>query len=204
MAGSGDEVDAASFGQTVSATTADHTNGLRYADYGAWLYTPNGSAAPTQGATYGVALTPTAGGSVPGTGTATYTGGAVGMASTNAAAGGFVGDSSLTANFGTGQVAGSITNIKVSAANDVNHVNAGTMNDITLTGATIAGSNFTGGTTAAGATAGTYMNITGATGAAGSFGGQFAGPTANEAAGTFKLTGGANSAQVIGSFGVKQ
>ena len=61
------EIDAVSFGKTVSPTAADNTNGLKYSEFGGWAYINSG--APAQAAVFGVALTPTSGGSVPVTGT---------------------------------------------------------------------------------------------------------------------------------------
>ena len=144
---------------------------------------------------------------MPTTGTATYTGGAVGYVgqttgttvSNHAAQ--FWGSSSVSANFATNALTGSITAINAYSVGNggSGQTLLGTINAITLTG-TISGNGFTG-TTAASATAGSAFNTTGATG---SLSGGFYGPTANEVSGIFSLSGGTNHTTLIGSFGAKQ
>ena len=143
---------------------------------------------------------------MPTTGTATYSGGAVGyvvqpVANNSKNAGQFFGTSSLTANFATNAVNGSVTSINVYSVNNggTGPTLLGTMNDIGLAG-TISGSTFGGNANVTGS-AGTAFDIAGATGLVK---GGFYGPSANETAGVFYLTGGTNNTALMGSFGAKQ
>lgn len=184
--------------------------GLQYTAFGVWDLAPcanTASCTPAYAGTYGgaklgVVLTST----MPTTGGATYTGGAVGYVvqpvavnPTNVAQ--FYGTSSLTANFGTGGITGSITGINAYSVgnNSSGQTLLGTINNIGLT-ATISGSSYAGTTTVTGG-AGTAFNIAGATG---TVTGGFYGPAANETAGVFDLSGGANNTTLVGSFGAKQ
>jgi len=180
--------------------------GLKYADFGIWNISPTGNNAGSQtplyvgaggGAKAGHGETST----MPTTGSATYTGGAAGYVVKGGTGGEFYGTSSLTANFATGggTVTGSISNINVYSFN--NNALMGTMNSISIS-ATISGAGNSAaeysGTTSAQAGAGTAFDITGATG---SIKGGFYGPSAQETAGTFQMSGG--GAQIVGSFGAK-
>jgi hypothetical protein len=180
--------------------------GLQYADFGLWNISPTGNNASSQTPLYagagaggkaGVAETA----SMPTTGTASFSGGAVGYVVKGGTGGEFYGTSTLTANFATGggTVTGTISNINVYSFN--NNTLSGTMNDISIN-ATIAGAGNTkaeySGTATAQGAAGTAVDITGATGP---LKGAFYGPTAQETAGTFQMSGG--GAQVLGSFGAK-
>lgn len=177
-------------------------NNLQYTVYGTWDLDPSSSnttplySGTFAGGYFGVAQTA----SMPTSGSATYTGGATGFIvqpnSTNASgiAGAFYGSSSLTANFASGNVTGSITGINAYQGNTNTLV--GTVNDIGLT-ATISGSAYAGTASVTGA-AGTAFDISGATGP---LVGGFYGPAANETAGVFNLTGGTNHVSVTGAFG---
>ena len=187
---------------------------LNYATFGAWDLSPNTAVG---NATYvGVVaggkpgVSPTAAGSMPTTGTANYTGGAVGVAvqpggytvpsgstATAGTAAYLTGTLNLTATWSSNTLNGSITGINAYATGGSGAL-IGTVNDINLA-STISGSSVSGTATAAG-TAGTAFNIAGA---AGPLQGAFYGPSANEVAGTFHVTGGTNNVTVIGSFGAK-
>jgi hypothetical protein len=182
--------------------------GLAYTSFGVWSLNPcdnSSSCLPKYAGAFAggqPGQTPTS--SMPTTGSATYTGGAVGyVVQPNAAhtAGEFYGASSLTVNFVTGGITGSITGITAYSTNNSGSgaTQLGTVNNIGLT-ATISGSNFSGTTNVTGG-AGTAFNIAGATG---SLAGSFYGPTAQEVAGVFSLSGGTNSVAVVGSLGAKQ
>jgi hypothetical protein len=190
--------------------------GLTYSTFGDWGLTAcsnTASCTPTYAGTYaGASAGNSLTSSMPTTGTATYTGGAEGYvqqpAGTNALnVGQFYGTASLTANFATDNITGSITNItsyNVKTSN-ATQTSQGTVNDINLS-ASISGSTYTGQATASstvGSTgaAGTAFNISGASG---TVTGGFYGPSAQETAGTFYLAGGANGTNLVGSFGAKK
>ena len=183
--------------------------GLTYTDFGTWSLNPCANsvnctpkyAGTLAGGQPGVGQTQT----MPTTGTATYSGGAAGFIiqphsinATNAAQ--FYGTSSLTANFGSGAVSGSISSIHAYSV-DKGLTDLGTVNNIAFASTSIAGASY-GGNASTSATAGTStFNIAGATG---SYSGGFYGANAAETAGVFYLSGGANQTQLIGSFGAKQ
>ncbi len=177
--------------------------GLSYTEYGAWTIDPDAAdpaldAGVFAGARLGSALST----STPTSGTATFTGGATGYISQPGGAGGngamatFYGAASLTANFGAGTIAGSVTGITAYGTGSANNTATGSVNDITLTGR-IDGVAYSG-TAAAAATAGSAYNLSGATG---KLNGAFYGPGAAETAGVFSLSGGAHNVTVLGSFG---
>ena len=142
---------------------------------------------------------------MPTSGSASYAGGATGYVAqpvsvnpTNVAE--FYGSSSLTANFATGAVTGSITGINAySVGNGSGQTLLGTINNIGLS-ATISGAEYSGTANVTGS-AGTAFNITGATGAVK---GAFYGPNADETAGVLYLSGGSNNTSLFGSFGAKK
>jgi len=173
--------------------------GLAYTDFGTWNVSVNGStvyAAVYGGAQPGGAATAT----MPTTGTATFSGGATGLVvqpgNTNPSAS-FYGAATMSANFASGAISGSISSINAYKAGGTSLI--GTINAISFT-ATIAGSSFAGTTTAS-AAPGTAYDISGANG---QIRGAFYGPNATEAAGIFNLTGGTNSIGLTGGFGMKQ
>jgi hypothetical protein len=184
--------------------------GLTYSNFGDWSLNPcsNSSSCDPKyagtfgGAAFGSALTAT----MPTSGTASYSGGAEGYVvqpvGTNPKnVGHFYGTSSLSANFGTGAVTGSVTSIQSYSVNNggSGETLQGTVNNIGLS-ATISGNKFSGTTNVTGS-AGTAWDITGATGV---INGGFYGPNAAETAGAFSMSGGTNSTTIIGSFGAKQ
>jgi hypothetical protein len=183
---------------------------LQDSEYGIWA--ENGTTAglsATTASTVGAFAFGTPTTIMPSTGTANYVGGASGVAtSTNGGlpatgnGGEFAGTANLTANFGVGggTITGAITSIKYENAGTAT---VGTMNNINFNSGTIAGNTFTG-TTNVGAAPAVSANNLDITGATGTFGGQFNGLNAAEVAGTFNVTGGGNTAKVIGSFGAKQ
>jgi len=184
--------------------------GLQYTDFGTWSLNPcsvTSNCTPTYagvqaGARPGVTET----GTMPTSGSATYTGGAVGYVVQPVAVnpnnvGEFYGTSSLSANFATGAVTGSITGINAYSVHNSGsgQTPLGTVNNIGLS-ATISGSEYSGTADVTGS-AGTAFDISGATG---SLKGAFYGPNAAETAGVFYLSGGTNSTELMGSFGAKQ
>ncbi|MGH6956896.1 MAG: transferrin-binding protein-like solute binding protein [Caulobacteraceae bacterium] len=133
--------------------------------------------------------TPTS--SMPTTGSATYSGVGNVTGSDFWPAGAILsltGDGSLTANFATGAVSGSMTGIKV-AQNP--------WNNVTITGS-ISGDTFSGATSS-GPTGGTGYEMNNGTG---SISGGFYGPNANEVGAVWTLSDGFSSA--IGVFGAPQ
>ena len=181
------------------------SQGLQDTEYGMWL--EPGALTTTAATTAGVFAIGVPSTAMPTSGSAVYTGGASGVAANTitgtTTAGVFSGTATMTANFsvGGGTITGAVTGIHFSTAGSGGAI-AGTMNDINMSGGTIAGNTFSGPTIAAGGTAGTGLDITGAN--TGKFGGTFTGTGAQEVAGTFQLSGGGNSAVVIGSFGAKR
>jgi len=195
----------ASFGKAV---------GLQYSDFGIWTISPSGNTAATQTPIYvGAGAGAKPGGAetsaMPTTGTATFAGAAAGTVASGTS-GEFYAPATLTANFATNAVRGTIgtaaNGITVyGVGNGNNNTPTGTMNAIAIT-ATIGGAGNSAaeysGTVAALANptspANSLISIAGATGA---IKGAFYGPTAQESAGTFQLSG--IGMQVVGSFGVK-
>ena len=181
--------------------------GLSYTTFGTW----DVNATPTANQSYyvgtfggglaGVAQTA----SMPTSGSASYSGGAVGDVLKAGTANAWYGNSSLTANFATNGITGSITNINAygvgncSGTGNPCNTSSGTLNNINLTG-TISGSAFSGTATAASG-AGTAVDISGATGP---LQGGFYGPSANEVAGTFHMTSTTGPITLFGAFGAKQ
>lgn len=184
---------------------------LQDSEYGVWTETGATASAGlsnTTATTAGVFAIgiPTA--IMPASGSATYTGGAAGVA-TNATGGGeFAGVAKLSANFGTGVITGTIsgsstdTTTLIPLAPAGSTTASGSINPISFTAGTIAGNTFTG--TASAVAPGAGSPTVDISGSSGTFGGQFNGFNAAEAAGTFKLSGGGNTAAVVGSFGAKQ
>ncbi len=193
--------------------------GLKYADFGTWSVKPcagGGTCGPLYVGTYGGAqsgqsLTATT--AMPTTGYGSYWGGATGAvvqsSSTNANnVGLFYGTFGLTANFTNGTLSGAITNIQVYSTSDGSgsQTDYGTLNDITIanpiSGNAIMGNAYkalvTASSTDSSGQTPSGFNISGATG---KLIGGFYGPSGQETAGTFTLTGGANATQLVGAFG---
>lgn len=180
------------------------TDGLSYTEYGQWTVDETTAApAALYAGVYGggkPGVAPTA--AMPTTGTATYSGSATGyvsQADSTASTGtlaNFSGTATLTANFSSGAMTGSVTGINAYGIGGSNRTLVGTVNDIAFGGA-ITGNSFVANATAQG-TAGTAFDITGSKG---TMSGAFYGPTAQEVAGTFSLTGGTHSVTVLGAFG---
>jgi hypothetical protein len=201
------------------ATGSEGTLNLQYASFGVWQVgtctNPNGCsnnlplyAGTTGGAALGQSLTAT----MPVlSGYATYWGGSAGFIiqpvttnSNNIAE--FYGTVGLAANLGTGAIIGQISNINAYSTNNggTGQNLIGTVNDINLSG-TISGSGshntYTGTATASSTSGGNTPNGFDITGSSGSLIGGFYGPNAEETAGTFYMTVGANSTELVGSFG---
>jgi hypothetical protein len=178
------------------------TANLNYSTFGQWNITPSGTNTSASIGFYSVG-SPTPAANVPTTGSATYTGGALGVASLNSSSASYLfsGIATLNAVFSSGTISGAITGIN--AYSGQTNSPAGTLNDIDLTGGTISGNGFAGSASTS-STAGTAANFSGATG---SFRGNFFGPAAQEAGGTFNLTNTTTTgttttnALISGSFG---
>ena len=191
------------FGSAVSALGAYvtlyhglYTLNLQYSDFGFWTAGSAASSPSTEVGVFAIGnATPSA--NLPTTGSAVYTGIASGVYANSAGSGYFGGSASLSANFASNSISGSISDIRVTPS--ISGPVTGSMNAISLSG-TISGGTYAGTATAA-STAGTAAAITGA---AGTFGGGFYGTSASETTGIFSLTGGASNAQLIGSFGAWQ
>lgn len=186
---------------TVSPTLADPTPGLHYSNFGYWTMVPAAAVPGT------LTLSAWAGGTqftttMPTTGSATYTGVTSGTSLVNATntAYDLNGVVSLTANFATSNITGSITRITATNTNGLIPVAAGSFNNITLTG-TINGNAFSGSAAAGAVPAGTNPASI-AAGTAGTTAGHFYGPAANEVTGVWALSTG--TVQALGSFGAKQ
>lgn len=179
------------------------TANLSYSTFGQWNITPSGSTTATASLGFYSVGSPTPAANVPTTGSATYTGGALGVASLNSSSTSYLfsGIATLNAVFSSGTISGAITGIN--AYSGQTNSPAGTLNDIDLTGGTISGNGFAGSASTS-STAGTAANFSGATG---SFRGNFFGPAAQEAGGTFNLTNTTTTgttttnALISGSFG---
>lgn len=166
---------------------------FNWASYGIWstltVEFPSGDELFDGGAlSFGV-LTPLSG--MPTTGTANYSTGFMNGLYVNAARNNFSlsGAANMSANFGTGAITGQFTSI--------NAVPLGANSPLTPFGninfnATLSGNNFSGGATSAGT--GQSLN--------GPLQGSFYGPTAQEAGGTFFITGGNEHA--VGGFAVRR
>jgi hypothetical protein len=180
---------------TFTLSDVGATANLSYSTFGQW----NVSTGTTTNSIgfYSVG-SPTPVANVPTTGSATYTGGATGVAVLNASNTGypFNGTATLNAVFSSETITGAVTNINAySIAQPSNSV--GTLNDIDFTAGTISGNGFAG-TASTSSTAGTAATTSGATG---TFRGNFYGPAAQEAGGTFSLTNSSPSISISGSFG---
>jgi hypothetical protein len=191
----------------LNVTDFGGANGLSYSSFGQWSFndtTSNKTPAAVGWYAFGTPVT----GTMPTSGTASYSGkadGAVALPGSSAAYT-FSGTATLNANFGANSITGGIT------GNNVYNINSsgsggtsiGTTNDINFSAGTISGTGFTG-TAAASSTAGTSsVNMSGATG---TFRGNFYGPVSGggpaEAGGTFNLSSG-STVMVTGAFGAKK
>lgn len=131
---------------------------------------------------------------MPVSGSATFTGSALGVYAIGLfGSGSFSSDSvKLVADFQTGRIAGSIANLAVL---DVSVPSR--LNDLYLSTGTISGASFTGSITAGANASDSSLDFAGTTG---SFNGQFNGPNAAEAGGTFLLTNEQLALRLAGSF----
>ena len=164
-------------GEIISAQI-NPTTTLSYTAYGAWA-SQNGVTETAGGMSLGV---PTA--AMPVAGTATYNGTTLGVM-TNASGGLAVwGGIQLVANFGTGSVATTISNLQTQV---IDTSAMGSLANMTGT-ATIAGNQYSG-TLSGGGLSGTQV-------------GSFYGPSAAETGGAWKVAG--SGVTVIGSYGAKQ
>lgn len=167
---------------------------LSYMDYGVWA---NEQSDGTVAVGFGVGGLETRPENIPTTGTATYDGGVIGIAVNDGGAYSVLGDVSMTADFATGEVNGTFTNMfAVSTSAPV----ATAWNDITFNANIAAGTNEFSGTTAV---TGGNVNPGGLdAGATGDIGGKFFGPGAEEVGGAWTISDGTTSA--AGSFDAKQ
>ena len=181
-------------------TTSGGANYLDYAVLGAWNLndTADNNFTNTGFFIFGY-QTPPAG--MPTSGTATYsgTGNVYGEvvapnASGGATAATLTGDGSLTANFGTGGITGTLSNMNA----NYNGANS-SWNTVTITGAINAGASTFNGATSTSAASSTTYGL--GAGASGTVRGGFYGPTAQEVAAVWTLSDGTKSA--FGVFGAK-
>ena len=165
---------------------------LQWTSYGVWAaYNyPNPSTVSAYVTGY---RTPAA--SIPNTGSATFNGTVVGQGyyAVPGGLGGYYlqGDATLQANFGTGAITGSLTNMM---ANSV------PWNSVSLTGSMTNGVNFFSGTSAVTSTPGGEYSLNAS--GTGTFAGMFFGPGAQEAGAVWTLYDGTNSA--FGTLGVSR
>lgn len=168
---------------------------LSWTTYGDWG-TSEGSGKPTRFGSFVTGYrTPLA--AVPKTGTASFTGSVAGQVfvpqagSDNGIGRYFLsGDAALQANFGSGTIAGSLTNMRAGG---------NTWNSVSLQGTISSASNAFSGTSAASNAPGGVLGLSGA--ATGTFAGHFFGPSAQELGAVWTLFDGTKTAQ--GSFGAK-
>jgi transferrin binding protein len=182
---------------TFTLSDVGATANLNYSTFGQWSVNTGSNSANTSVGFYSVgSATPTA--SVPVTGSATYTGGALGIAVLNQSSTGYLfnGIATLTAIFSSDTISGAITSINAYSTGQPN-TPVGTLNSINFTSGTIGGNGFAGSASTS-STAGTAADISGASG---TFRGNFFGPAAQEAGGTFGLTNSTTNAIISGSFG---
>ncbi len=185
-----------------SAVTMMPGQRLTYSTYGIWdERTSAGTGTDGPGlSTYG-----TIGGGVfaygirtsqmPTTGSATFSGQARGLFFTSSVAGMITdGVVRLVANFAANTIAGTVTNL---TTDSVFGFPDGQLNDIYLTGGTITGATFAGTALPGPSPSFPRQDIYGATG---TFGGQFNGPNAVEASGTFALFDGRSRTRIAGAF----
>jgi hypothetical protein len=180
--------------ETIIASTGAGTGTLAYSSYGL-LMTPNGTGFNMGGYHNG---TPTAVSSVPTNLTATYTGTYAGFVVTPNVLNTQVGDANLTANFTSGTVVGSVTNLTTVTASTVSAAGYGLSMNGTISGGAYTGTaGFTNipGTAAAGSVTSSALN------------GGFYGPGAVETAGALTVRGTAptgTATLVTGAFGAKK
>ncbi|TAJ80632.1 MAG: hypothetical protein EPO42_04010 [Gallionellaceae bacterium] len=180
--------------------------GLQYANFGEWqafpnvtgLVSPASLTGPFTGSTFAGGQLLTTAAAMPVGITATYTGIMRGGAqdSTTNVPYGMSGVASLTANFTSGAVSGSMTAIGVS--DRTTGVPAGNFNDLALAGM-IASNGFSGSVTAGAVPAVTPSPVAVAAATVGTTSGHFYGPNANEVSGLWSLTSGTIGAS--GAFG---
>jgi hypothetical protein len=168
---------------------------LSYSTFGTWDENDT-SSTPLNVGTLAAGIATTVA-QMPTTGTATYSGDITGFGFSAAAFGQIKsGTVSLSVNFATKTITGSVTNVITKGASD--NSPSGTMNGMTLTGS-ISGAGVTITATATAAAAGTTVDVTGATGA---FSGTFSGPNATELVTSGAMTGGAST--LLAAFGAHQ
>ncbi|MBL8631098.1 MAG: transferrin-binding protein-like solute binding protein, partial [Rhodospirillaceae bacterium] len=169
---------------------------LSYSTYGRWARI-EAVISPVELGVFATGL-PSTTAQVPTAGTATFTGGATGFlyGATTADSLAIQGNATLNVDFAARTVSGGISSITASSV--TGNTQAGTIGNITLSAGTISGATFTGTATGTALT-GAVQDINASTG---QFGGAFYGPNAQEAAGSFALTGPNRS--VVGAFGVKR
>lgn len=183
-------------GATVTFYQGQPTLDLQYSDFGLWKSAANNSSNAQVLGVYAVGnTTPSAG--LPKSGSVVFTGNALGTIASTQGSGIFGGLASLTVNFSSNQLTGSISDIR--AADSFTSFPSGSVNAINFSGS-VNGGSFSGQANAA-ASVGSVYDISGASG---SVGGNFYGSSATEAVGVFSLTGGTTQVQILGSFGATQ
>ena len=177
----------------VDMAAADDSD-LSWTTYGTWSVVDDATGMATQGAF--VTGYKTADSAVPNTGTAIYNGTTVGRVYSaipvpTIGSVDLTGDVTLQANFGTGNIAGSMTNMQVGGV--------APWNSVSLVGAISGGVNYFSGTTATASTPAGFWSMNGS--ATGTFAGMFFGPGAEELGAVWTLQDGSRTA--TGAFGAK-
>jgi hypothetical protein len=182
----------ATFNTNLVSHLGQLTDGLSYLVLGAWIARPNDNAAPIQSQTAFLFGYETPASAMPTTGTAAF---AVLPGSATAyiykTVNGEVqsayaeGNAALTANFASGQVSGSLTNMQLLNTKQP-------WNDVSLNASIAGGTNRFSGTTAAGNAPNNSMSLSGS--ATGRIDGAFFGPAAQNLGAIWTLSDGAGSA----------
>ena len=166
---------------------------LDYVAYGAWSYGPTGGA-PTNEGIYVLGYQ-TAVSAIPTSGTANYSGQTTGVTAnpsgSSIVTGTLAGAASLSVNFATGVVSGSLTGMTATTSSGASQA----WNDVSLSGS-ISGNTFSGTTAASSAPGGTLSLKASATGA---LKGGFYGPAADDVGAVWTLSDGRGAA--VGAFG---
>ena len=175
------------------------TFGLSYVEFGAWLRADYSTGIPAYASYFGFGYeTPSA--AMPSSGTATYADaggvqGSVFVSIGSAVSSGIVsGGVSLTANFSSGAITGSFSNMHV-----YTRTTAAPWNDVSVSASIAAGTNSFSGSTATTSAPGGQLSLK--NGAAGHIDGAFYGPNAENLGAVWTLSNGDGTGSAIGTVG---
>jgi hypothetical protein len=175
------------------------TFGLSYVEFGAWLRADYASGIPSYASYFAFGYeTPSA--AMPSSGSATYSDaggvqGSVFVSNGTAVSSGIVsGGVSLNANFSSGTVTGSFTNMNV-----YTRATAAPWNDVSVSASIAAGTNSFSGSTATTSAPGGQLSLK--NGAAGHIDGAFYGPNAENLGAVWTLSNGDGTGSAIGTVG---